>query len=650
MTRGTKNPRRRLRGPKPAVGRPLPLRTARRAKGTGEEDLREELRRANDRLRDAQRIGGVGSWEWIPDTGFAVWSDEQYRLLGLAPGTVAPGPDSFLASVHPDDRALIESAITETLRTGSPPSLSCRVVRPDGEVRHLRLSGRMAEPAGSSRRFIGMVQDVTEWLRAEERMSVLSRALEQTADSAFITDRDGTILYVNEAFIRLTGYPRAEAIGQTPRLLKSGQEAPNFYGDFWRRITSGESWRGTFVNRRRDGSLFHEEKTVTPIRAADGRITHFVSTGRDITERRQAEEKQSRLREMVTRSAHEWRATFDAVDSPILILDRDARVRRPNQAARRLADLPYAAIMGAHVSRLGSGPLWGAIADAAASVRDGGAPVSRQVTDRAGRSTWDVSAAPLPDAGVDDGAVIVMARDVSPVVALQESLQRVETMSAMGRLVAGVAHEVRNPLFAISATLDAFDAEFEERPEYGEFSTRLRGEVKRLTHLMQDLLEYGRPTPPQRALSALGPILEHAHQACAILATESEVTVCLRLAPALPPVEVDAGRLGQVVQNLVENAVQHSPTRSEVEVSANLTDNGAVEITVADSGPGFLPADLDHLFEPFYSRRRGGTGLGLSIVQRIVMEHGGHVQAANRPQGGALVRVVLPLGDPARRP
>lgn len=117
----------------------------------------------------------------------------------------------------------------------------------------------------------------------------LARALEQTADSIIITNRDGIIEYVNPAFESMAGFSRDEAIGRTPGLVRSGAQTPHFYATLWSTILSGRPFHTVLTNRRRDGRLFDQEQTITPIRDQSGEITHFVSTGRDITEVRRSE-------------------------------------------------------------------------------------------------------------------------------------------------------------------------------------------------------------------------------------------------------------------------------------------------------------------------------------------------------------------------
>lgn len=111
----------------------------------------------------------------------------------------------------------------------------------------------------------------------------LSTVIDQTADSVIITDVEGKIIYVNPAFERITGYSRAEAIGQNPRFLKSGKHAPDFYEEMWSTIGGGHVWRGRFSNRRKDGTIFIEDATISPVRAPNGEITNYVGVKRDVT-------------------------------------------------------------------------------------------------------------------------------------------------------------------------------------------------------------------------------------------------------------------------------------------------------------------------------------------------------------------------------
>lgn len=236
---------------------------------------------------------------------------------------------------------------------------------------------------------------------------------------------------------------------------------------------------------------------------------------------------------------------------------------------------------------------------------------------------------------------------------LREALHRSRILAAMGGLVAGVAHEVRNPLFGIASTVDALDARLARLPNKNAYERHifvLRGEVERLSRLMQELLDYGKPAGLEMAVQPVGPLVETALRACQPVADAAGVTVDTRV-PALT-VHADPMRLTQVFQNLVDNAIHHSPRGRSVSLDiGEVRENGHpwIECRVQDDGPGFRVEDLPHVFEPFFTRRRKGTGLGLSIVERIVTSHGGTIDAGNRPHGGAVMTVRLPAGVPAHQ-
>jgi signal transduction histidine kinase len=247
--------------------------------------------------------------------------------------------------------------------------------------------------------------------------------------------------------------------------------------------------------------------------------------------------------------------------------------------------------------------------------------------------------------------IVSVVRDIEERKDMQDALRRGETMSMMGSLVAGVAHEVRNPLFGIAATLDAFEAEFGGGEPVTEYLDTLRSDVSRLSRLMHDLLDYGRPQQPERRVQSIRPVVAEAIRVCAPRAREKRIEIREEVDNNLPHVSINADRMLQVFKNVVENAVEFSAAGEAVTLRVREEDNGgaALVCTVADRGPGFRHEDLPHLFEPFFTRRQGGSGLGLAIVQKIVGDHGGTIAAKNAMEGGGVVEIRLPIHEPRRR-
>jgi PAS domain S-box-containing protein len=238
----------------------------------------------------------------------------------------------FLQLVHPDFRDFVKKRASARLRGESVPSrYELKILNRGGEERWVDITAGLieyeGEPAGIATAF-----DITERKRAEQDLQKLSRAVEQTADIVFITDRNGLIEYVNPAFEKITGYRREEVVGKTPGIFKSGEHPASFYECLWKTILEGHPFRSILINKKKDGTTFFEEKTITPLRAEDGTITHFVSTGKDVTEQmkaaevlRQSEEKQrlilSNIHEIVYSIRFEegdvLTGTVDFVNDPV---------------------------------------------------------------------------------------------------------------------------------------------------------------------------------------------------------------------------------------------------------------------------------------------------------------------------------------------
>ena len=228
--------------------------------------------------------------------------------------------------------------------------------------------------------------------------------------------------------------------------------------------------------------------------------------------------------------------------------------------------------------------------------------------------------------------------------------ERRRAEESLRALVGGVVHEIRNPVYGISINLDALEATFGDEPRYQPFLAALRESSERIQNLMNDLRDYGEPRTLNPEPCLVRSLIEDAIRSCETLRAQKTCTVRHALDDASLVLPLNARRMHQVFRNLIENALHHAPDGSLVSVRGrHLRAEGHDwwAFTVEDEGSGFAAESLARAFEPFYTRRKGGTGLGLSIVKRVVDEHGGTVEANNRPEGGACMTVRLPA--PRRR-
>ena len=238
------------------------------------------------------------------------------------------------------------------------------------------------------------------------------------------------------------------------------------------------------------------------------------------------------------------------------------------------------------------------------------------------------------------GAVVTL-EDVSDIKALTAQLIRADRLAAMGELTAGVAHEVRNPLGVIRASVQLLEDAEVDKTRIREAAEVIKQEIDRLDRVIKALLDFGRPSKPTLVRTDINSVLEDVVLFTNRFAKQHGVHIEERFAEGLPVVHGDPDQLKQVFLNLVTNAVQAIGQGEGLISIETRSDGDYVEVIVADDGPGIPVSDLSKVFDPFFTKRAEGTGLGLTIVHRIIDEHEGHIEVESSPSG-TVFKVTLP--------
>ena len=250
------------------------------------------LQLSEARLADAQRIAQIGHFNWNPENNQMLWSEQIYKIFNTDKTANHHSLDEFLSFMSEDDRSLIEESIKLALKNNSNYEFEHSLKLPSNEKRYVYQQGDVSTDRETGKMIvIGTLQDITEKRLAEQEMYKLSTAIEQVADSIMITDINGIIEYVNPALSRMTGYSKDELVGQTPRILKSGRQPDIFYVRMWNTIQQGNTFSDVIINKHKNGHFFYEEKTITPQKNRQGQIINYISSGKDITERIEAQER-----------------------------------------------------------------------------------------------------------------------------------------------------------------------------------------------------------------------------------------------------------------------------------------------------------------------------------------------------------------------
>ncbi|HLQ70117.1 MAG TPA: ATP-binding protein [Gemmatimonadales bacterium] len=351
----------------------------------------------------------------------------------------------------------------------------------------------------------------------------------------------------------------------------------------------------------------------------------------------------ARLVEMLSSGKREWEQTVDAFNHAICYVDTQGTVRRANRMFAELIKLPVTALPGRPWLTL-LPPAWAEpVARLLAAPGDG-------VEVRAGERVLLVTAIPTDD----PGAGVLLFEDQTEKRRLQEQLLQSEKMSAIGQLIAGVAHDLNNPLASVVGFSDLLSEASDVPPRLAEPLAVIRQEAERASAIVRNLLSFARRQEGERQLQSIRPILESTHQLLRNQLLAGRIELTLEFEPGLPEVEVHANQIKQVFVNIINNGAQaiagaRPQAGGRIQIVTQCQPDG-ISVSIADNGPGIPEALAQRVFEPFFSTKSegAGTGLGLSICLGIVKEHGGSMSLDPGGAGsgrGATFTVELPAGE-----
>ena len=343
------------------------------------------------------------------------------------------------------------------------------------------------------------------------------------------------------------------------------------------------------------------------------------------------------------RALHE--RIVESIRSGLVTTDLAGRIYTFNAAAEEITGYRAEALRGQHVSIL-----FGQIDDhaeaAIGSLGDGRQNPRFEadcLTAEGLRLRLGYSISPLQDERGGTTGLVITFQDLTQVRALEETRRRQERLAAVGRVAAGIAHEIRNPLAAMRGSIQVLSSDANGDPAQAELMEIVLRESDRLNGIITDFLTYARPrqvelaeTDLREPLRETFTLLRHSPEARPDHLIEEDF-------PAEPVrARADAAALRQVFWNLARNALQAMPAGGTLRAEMSRTDEGRVRVCFADTGDGMTPEQVERLFEPFSSSRAGGTGLGLSIAYQIVRDHGGTINVRSREGHGTTIIIELP--------
>ena len=612
-----------------------------------------ELARANRQLSEsqihmaeAQRLANLGSWSWDLRTGVVTWSDQEFRILGLEPGAVAPSYDLYMQALHPDDRARVQAVVDEALKTGEPFVVEQRFVMPDGTVRHVETRGQATRRAdGKLEGLTGTSRDITAAHHAEAARRAAEEQfrsyVENTAEWVWALDPRGHLTYSNRAVFDILGYQPEELLGKDVRpLVEPGARAAT--ERLLPEVIAGrQRWNG--VVRRflhKNGHWRYLESSGMPLFGEDGRFIGFRGAERDISRRKLAEDALRRSEERFQLAA---RATNDVLWD--LDLATGAIWRNEGMGS-----------LFGHLEGVPQVEAWEGLLhpDEREAVRD-----RLQKFLESERETWtdeyrfrrgDGTYAWVLDRGI---AVRVNGKAVRMIGSMIDITERKEAERMKSDFVSFVSHQLRTPIAGMNWMLELAAEAESLPPQARDYIAEARESAARLSTLVNDLLDVARlesgRTMMARAAVRLDELTRSVLREMQTVVDEKRHTVTYETAGTAPALG-DEQMLRQVIANLVSNAIKYTPDGGHIDV--RLTQRKElVEWSVSDDGMGIPRAAQGRLFEKFYradnaiSKEAEGTGLGLHLVRLVVEQAGGQIWCESEEGAGARFTFTLPLAQ-----
>jgi PAS domain S-box-containing protein len=473
---------------------------------------------------------------------------------------------------------------------------------------------------------------------AAHSRSQLTAVLDASDDAIVIVDLDGTVRLWNTGATRMYGHAASDMAGQWIGQLVP----PDRAGELVRVLAEIAAGRPVesfdTVRLARGGHHIDVSLSAVPVRESDGQVVGAVITTRDMTAQRRAERA-------LSRSEARWRAIVDSALDAIVLINRRGRIESFNPAASRMFGYPAEEVIGRNVSVLMPEPYASEHDHYLRRYQMTGERrilgIGREVTGRRKDGTRFPAHLTVGELAFEGEPFYTgIVRDLTERVSLETRLREESGLVRLGELAAVLAHEVKNPLAAVSGAVQMLGEHLtgeEDREIVQEILRRLEG----LGSLMTDLLIYARPPRPRMSEVDVTGLMKALIAFFASDPAWRDLRVAVQ--GSLEGLRADPELLKVAFQNLLVNAAQAMQGRGDITVTLQQA-NDLAHLDVTDTGPGIAPEVREKLFTPFFTTKAKGTGLGLATVRRIVEAHGGQIIVVHSGREGTTVRVSLPIG------
>lgn len=604
------------------------------------EQLLEERERE---LRQAERLAHIGTWQWLPETDSASWSEGLYRIAGRDPSSPAVSNKEQAELYTAESWSRLNAAVQEALAHATPYELDLELVRPDGGTRWVVVRGEaLRDQNGCVGKLRGTVQDITERKLAEQETQKLAAIVESSDDAIISKDLNGIITSWNPAATRMFGYTAEEVIDRSILMLIPSELHAEEDG-ILARLRAGERIDHYETERvAKDGRRLQISVTISPIKDATGRVIGASKVARDVTERKRGEGASSHLAAIVESS-----------DDAIISKNLQGIITSWNAAATRLFGYAPEEAIGQSILMLIPPELHADEDEILGRLRAGQRVEhfqTQRVKKNGERIDVSLTISPVRDSTGRIIGASKIARDISERKRAEQALLTSEKLATVGRLAATVAHEINNPLESVINLVYLAKGTATEAAVQA-YLTAAEEELNRISHLSKQTLSFYRQRSEKTRAHA-GELLRELVAVFSSRAQNRSLRVDLEIVNDAE-ILVDVTEFRQLFANLISNSIDACGPGGIIRVRASTSAYG-LRVTVADNGSGIRPADRPHVFEAFFTTKKNvGTGLGLWVCKQVAEKYGGsiHVRSDVRPgRSWAAVSVLLPVTVSGSRP
>lgn len=520
--------------------------------------------------------------------------------------------------------------------------------RPDGSLREVHLECRTVDgPRGRGAQCQAAMIDITERKLAQETIErEPSRTEAIYLDVAeviiLVIGKDERILRINRKGCRILGYRKSELLGQNWFDLALPEDSREEVRQAFHRIVEGPldgklAYREDYVvTKSGEKRLIGWNNTV--LTDESGAVTASLSSGEDITEKRQAEEA-------LARSQRLNQAILDTCIEGIITIDQIGHIESFNPAAERIFGYKSKEVLGKKVGILMTDDERHKHDDYIRHYLDSGSPriigQGREVKGRRKDGTEFPMHLGVGEAFFEQNPVFVgTVRELTDVKKMQNELEQSRVFAALGEMSASIAHEIKNPLAAVSGVVQVLQDSIDKSDPRWEILVELAGRIEQMDNTVKRLLQFARPWRLNRQVFNLQEIVEEVIQSALKMGRFDKIRFVTGKAREVR-VSVDLVLFQDVLWNLLYNAEEAMPGGGRVDVAIK-SKSGIATLNIRDSGPGIDTDLLQKVFRPLFTTKSRGTGLGLAHCKKIMEAHGGTIQIANRPGGGTQVTLQMP--------